>query len=137
MYLRSGNRYQSGQRDLAFGVSVKSSEESVTNSYHALEPIVEEETFSDSTSSMSMEARVLETQEYSMAFNMRLVFSKTNAHGSQLYKDPLDRWVIKVKDHPTAFEIAPFMTYQGELYMGQNGERYVVTKEPENVDKWG
>ena len=21
--------------------------------------------------------------------------------------------------------------------MGQNGERYVVTKDPENVDKWG
>ena len=78
-----------------------------------------------------------ETQEYSMAFNMRLVFSKTNAHGAQLYKDPLDRWVVKVEDHPMAFEIAPFVNYQGELYMGQNGQRYVVTKEPENVDKWG
>ena len=84
-----------------------------------------------------MEARVSETQEYSMAFNMRLMFSKTNAHGAQLYKDPLDRWVVKVEDHPTAFEIAPFVNYQGELYMGQNGERYVVTKDPKNVDKWG
>ena len=100
MYLRSSNRYQSRQRDLASVVSVKSSEESVTNSYHALEPIVEEENFSDSTSSMLMEARVSKTQEYSMAFNMRLVFSKTNTHGAQLYKDPLDRWVIKVEDHP-------------------------------------
>ena len=87
MYLRFGNRYQSGHRDLASGVSVKSSEESVANSYHALEPIVEEETFSDSTSSMSMEACMSETQEYSMAFNMRLVFSKTNALEAQLYKD--------------------------------------------------
>ena len=84
MYLQSGNRYQSGQRDLASGVSIKSSEESKANSYHALEPIVEEETFSDSTSSMSMEAQLSETQEYSMAFNMRLVFSKTNAHAAQL-----------------------------------------------------
>ena len=72
-----------------------------------------------------------------MVFNMRLVFSKTNTHDAQLYKDPLDRWVVKVKDHPTAFEIAPFVNYQGELYMGQNGERYVLTKDLENVDKWG
>lgn len=92
MYLRSGNKYQSRHRDLASGVSLKSSEESVANSYHALEPIIEEETFSDSTSSMSMEARMsAETQEYSMAFNMRLVFSKTNTHGAQLYKDPFNR----------------------------------------------
>ena len=84
-----------------------------------------------------MEARVSETQEYSMAFNMRLEFSKTNTHGAQLYKDPLDRWVVKVEDHPTAFENAPFVNYQGELYMGQNGEQYLMTKDPENVDKWG
>ena len=71
-----------GHRDLASGASVKSSEESVANSFHALEPVLEEETFSDSTSSMSMEARVSETQEYSMAFNMRLEFSKTNTHGA-------------------------------------------------------
>lgn len=118
MYLRSSNRYQSAQREFAFGVSVKSSEDSITHSYHALESIVEEERFSNSTSSMSIEARVSATQEYSMAFNMRLVFSKTNTHGAQLYKDPLDRWVIKAEDHPTAFEIASFVNYQGELYMG-------------------
>ena len=72
-----------------------------------------------------------------MVFNMRLMFSKTNTHGAQLYKDPLDRWVVKVEDHPTAFEIRPFVNYQGELYMGHNGERYVVSKNPEHVDKWG
>ena len=71
-----------GHRDLASGVSVKSSGESIINSYHILEPIVEEEIFLDSTSIMSMEARVSKTQEYSMAFNMKLVFSKTNTHGA-------------------------------------------------------
>ena len=126
MYLRSW------QRDLASRVSIKSSEESVTNSYHVLGPIVEEDIFLDSTSIMSMEAWVSETQEYSMAFNMRLVFStKTNTHGAQMYKDPLDRWVVKIADHPMAFEIAPFVNYQEELYMEQNGERFVVlTKDP-------
>ena len=118
-------------------MSVKSSEESVANSFHALESVLEEGTFSDSTSSMSMDAHVSETQEYSMAFNMRLEFSKTNTHGAQIYKDPLGRWVVKIEDNPTTLETAPFVNYQGELYMGQNGERYVVTKDPDNVDKWG
>ena len=111
MYLRSGNRYQTGHRDLASGVSVKSSEESVANSFHALEPVLEEGTFSDSTSSMSMDAHVSETQEYSMAFNMRLEFSKTNTHGAQIYKDPLGRWVVKIDNIPTAVETAPFVSY--------------------------
>ena len=29
------------------------------------------------------------------------------------------------------------LNYQGDLYMGQGGERYMVTSDWENVDKWG
>ena len=137
MYLRSGNWYKSGQRDQTVGSSLKSSEESVTNAYHDLEPIVEEEVFSDSTSSMSLGAQASEVPEYSMAFNMRLTFAKANSHGAQLYKDPMSRWVVKIEDIPTAFEANPWVNYQGDLYMGQGGERYMVTSDPENVDKWG
>ena len=43
MYLRSGHWYSSGRVNQATGASLKSSEESVTNSYHALSPVIEEE----------------------------------------------------------------------------------------------
>ena len=57
MYLRSSHWYKSGQRDQAASLSIKLSEESITNAYHILEPIVEEEAFFDSTSSMSLGAQ--------------------------------------------------------------------------------
>ena len=66
------------------GLSIKLSEESVTNAYHTLEPIVEEEAFSDSTSSMSLGAQSSKVPAYLMAFNMRLTFVKANSHGAQL-----------------------------------------------------
>ena len=44
-----------------------------------------------------------------MAFSMRLAFVKTNGHGSQLYKDPMNRWVVKVENHFMAFEAVPWV----------------------------
>ena len=133
MYLTSGNWYKTGQRDQVIGLSIKSSEESITNAYHTLEPILEEEILFKSTSSMSLGAQATEVPEYSMAFNMRLAFGKANSHGAQLYKDPMSRWVLKIEDVYTAFEANPWVNYQGDLYMGQGGERYVVTNNLENV----
>ena len=72
-----------------------------------------------------------------MAFNVRLAFARTNAHEAQLYKDPMNRWVVMIEEQPTAFDPAPWVNYQGDIYMGQEGVRYVVTKDPDNVDKWG
>ena len=72
-----------------------------------------------------------------MAFNVRLAFAQTNVHEAQLYKDPMNRWVVMIEEHPTTFDPAPWVNYQGEIYMGQEGVRYVVTKDPDNVNKWG
>ena len=101
MNLRSDHWYKSRQVDQASGSSFKSSEESVTNFYHVLEPIVEEKIYSYCTSSMFMDAHTFVVSEYYMAFNMRLAFVKTNNHGAQLYKDPpqlykdpMNRWVF-------------------------------------------
>ena len=68
MYLRLGN-FKGGLRDQ---VSVKSSEESISNLYHILTPILEEEYVSDTTSSMSLDARNVDLPRFSMAFNMSL-----------------------------------------------------------------
>ena len=78
MYLRLEN-YKGGLRDQA---SVKSSEESVSNLYHILTPILEEEYVSDTMSSMSLDAKNVDLLEFSMAFNVRLTFVKTNNHGA-------------------------------------------------------
>ena len=92
MYLRSGN-FKGGLRDR---VSVNSSEESFSNLYHALTPILEEEYIFDTTSSMSLNAKNIDLPEFSMAFNMRLMYVKTNDHVAQLFQDLMNRWVVYV-----------------------------------------
>ena len=86
---------------------------------------------------MSLDARNVDLPEFSMTFNMRLTFVKTNNHGAQLFQDPTSRWVVCVKDTPTTFDVAPWVSYQGELYMGHSGEHYIVITKPENVGTWG
>ena len=137
MYLRLRNLYKLGERDQVSRVIINSSKESISNSYHILEPILEEEYVFDNTSSMSLDAKNVDLPKFSMAFNMRLMFFKTSNHGAQLFQDPMNRWVVHVKDISTAFDAAPRVNYQGDLYMGQLGECYIVVIEPKNVDKWG
>ena len=48
----------------------------------------------------------------------------------------MNRWVVCVEDTPTAFDATPWVNYQGNLYMGQSGEHYIMITELENVDKW-
>ena len=79
--------------------------------YHVLTPILEEEYISDTTSSMSLDARNVDLPEFSMAFNMRLMYVKTNDHGAQLFQDPMNRWVVCVEDTPTTFDAAPWVNY--------------------------
>ena len=62
---------------------------------------------------------------------------RTNAHDAQLYKDPMNRWVVKIEEHPTIFDPSTWANYQGEIYMRQEGACYQVTIEPKNVDKLG
>ena len=88
IYLRLGD-FKGELRDR---VSVDSSEENVSSLYCALTPILEKEYISDNTSSMSLDARNVDLPEFSMAFNMRLTYIKTNNHGSQLFQD--QEWVL-------------------------------------------
>ena len=49
----------------------------------------------------------------------------------------LSVWVVKIEEHPTAFDPSPWVNYQGEMYMGQEGVRYPMVTKPDRVDKWG
>ena len=40
-------------------------------------------------------------------------------------------------EHPMSFDPSPWVNYQGEIYMGQEGIRYQVVSDPKNVDRWG
>ena len=72
-----------------------------------------------------------------MEFNVKVEFVQTNAHDAQLYKEPMNRWVVKIEEYPTTFDPSPWVNYQGEMYVGQEGACYQVKKEPDNVDKLG
>ena len=95
--------------------SQKSSEESVTNVVPILKPIQEEDSFSKSSSSMASETHVSASirDNHPMLFNVRLVFARTNTQDVQLFKDPINRWVVKIEEHPTAFDPSPWVNYQG------------------------
>ena len=86
---------------------------------------------------MLRDAFVVAISMYSMTLNIRLAFVKTNGHGAQLYKDPMNMWVVKVEDHLMAFEATPWVNYQGDFYMGQGGEHFTATKDPKDMDRWG
>ena len=118
MFLRSGNLYKSGRGTNT--VSQKSSEESVTNAA-PLRPILEEDSYSDSSSSMASETHVSASvpDTHPMLFNIRLVFARTNTQDAQLFKDPMNRWVVKIEEHPTAFDPSP------SIPMGQLSRRDV------------
>ena len=88
-------------------MSVKFSEESISNLYHILTPILEKEYIFDTTSSMSLDARNIDLPKFSMAFNMRLTYVKSNNHGTQLFQDPTNHWVVHVEDTLTPFDAAP------------------------------
>ena len=137
MSLRSGNLYKLGRGTNT--KSQKSSEESVTNAVPILEPIQEEDSILESSSSMASETHVSASipDNHPMLFNVRLVFARTNTLDAQLFKDPMNRWVVKIEEHPTAFDPSPWVNYQGEMYMGQEGVRYQVVPKLDKVDKWG
>ena len=95
---------------------------SVTNAISILGPIIEDDNYSNSSSSMASKnhlfASILET--HPMIFNVRLVFSRTNIHNAQLFNDPISRWVVRTEEHPTTFDPSPWIK---EISIWDNGDR--------------
>ena len=44
---------------------------------------------------------------------------------------------MKIEDHFTVFDPAPWVNFQGDRYMGTDGSMYMLTDFPEEVDKMG
>ena len=68
---------------------------------------------------------------------MPLTFLHRNKHGAKIYEDPMDRKCVKSEDSLTAFQMDPYVNYQGDRYVGRDGAMYLVTVRPEEVDHLG
>lgn len=49
----------------------------------------------------------------------------------------MNRWAVKIKDHATKVDPAPWIDYQGDSYTGLDGARFLVVEDPDSVDKVG
>ena len=53
-----------------------------------------------------------------------------NAHGAKIYKDYNQKFAVKVEDHPSDHDPAPFVNFQGDRFMGRDGTMYLMTDNP-------
>lgn len=72
-----------------------------------------------------------------LEYNIALKYITTNVRNAYIYKDPWGQFTVKLADARTPFEAKPWVNYQGDSYMGMQGERYLFTKEPWDVDNLG
>ena len=54
-----------------------------------------------------------------------------------VFKDFINCFAIKIEDHATIFDPAPWVSFQGDRYMGRDGSMYMLTDFPQNIDKFG
>ena len=76
-------------------------------------------------------------QTLAMEYNMRLKYVGINAYGAPIFMDPLSRYLIKTSEFVMPIQQAPWVEYQGDQCIGEDGARYVSTVEPKNVDTIG
>ena len=82
-------------------------------------------------------SRLVDPPSYQLEFNIKLKYDYTNAWGVEIFHDPMLRHVYKTADCPTPFEQFPRVNYQGDMYVGNDGARYEVTKHPQLIDAIG
>ena len=72
-----------------------------------------------------------------MEYNVKLKYVGVNAYGVHVYTDPLSRYLIRTAKSLTHIQANPWVKYLGDFYMGEDDACYVVTTDPENMDKLG
>ena len=84
----------------------------------------------------STSANPFERQSWGLN-NVKLQFQYANAQGADIYKDPMGRFAVKIADVLSNRHMNPWVNYQADMYMGEDGARYEVTEYPEQVDIMG
>ena len=83
------------------------------------------------------EPRTGTNPDIELDFNTKIKFIRHNTYGAFIYKDPSHRFLVKIEDHPTEFNASPFVNYQGDRYIGPQGEMYQVVDDPDAIDSLG
>lgn len=72
-----------------------------------------------------------------LEFNLELEHEYRNTFGMEIYKRPLKRWVYKTAKHNTPFTMFLKVNFQGDMYIGKDGAKHIVTKHLAQVDAFG
>ena len=72
----------------------------------------------DDTSMDSQSPNPSRFSSFDLDFNVVIKFFKENTYGAKIYQDFMNRYLVKVEDHLSTFDLEPFVNYQGECYMG-------------------
>ena len=72
-----------------------------------------------------------------LEYDGRLRFVLENNHGALIYRDFINQYVVKIEDHATLFDPAPWVNFQGDRYMGKDGSMYLLNQNHKGVDKLG
>ena len=111
MNLRSGayykSRHQSEPEDRSRASTLGSTARTPANSTQ-VEEHIEEETLSDS--SMATSSTTPPTG-LDLEYDGKLRYVKENDHGGLIYKDFINRYVVKIEDHVTPFDPSPWVDF--------------------------
>lgn len=66
--------------------------------------------------------------------NAKIVYYGDNAYGAKIYKDMMNRYLVKVENPTSAFQETLFVNYQGNRYMAKDGTMYLVVEDPSIMD---
>ena len=138
MKLRSGTFYKSRHYSESDNRNKASTLGSIARTPSLSNQVVEqlsEETLSESSMDTNFSNQSLPNVE--LDYDGRLRFVMENNHGALIYKDFINRHVVKIEDHVTIFDPTPWVNFQGDRYMGRDGAMYVLTNSPDEVDKLG
>lgn len=139
MHLRSGAYYRSGNRSVADERSRASTHESTARTPSCGAPIAEEVAY-DTDSELSMASTPSASVAHAgvdLQYDTQIRFERENMHGAKIYKDQAEQYMVKVEDHVSPFDPAPWVNYQGDRYMGRVGDMYLIVADPEVVDILG
>ena len=92
---------------------------------------------SQTNAGKSATSNPFERRSWGLNFNVKLQFQYANAQGADIYKDPMGRFAVKIPDVLSNRHMNPWVNYQADMYMGEDGARYEVTEYPEHVDIMG
>ena len=139
MHLRSGVFYRSGNTIAQENVSRISTEESTART-----PGLEVQQAEENLPGYILDSSMDTTSSYQsqpigveLDYDRKLRFHMENAHGARIYKDFIQRFAVKVEDHPSEVDPTPWVNFQGDRYMGRGGVMYLLIENPKNVDRLG